>query len=39
MPKGKVRISNWANQNLTATQVKYAANDAYVRWRIRRVCI
>ncbi|KAI8877065.1 ribonuclease H-like protein [Backusella circina FSU 941] len=34
MPKGKVRISNWANQNLTPTQIKYAANDAYASYKL-----
>jgi ribonuclease D len=30
MPKGKVRLSNWAKPELTSQQIKYAATDAYV---------
>lgn len=30
MPKGKVRVSNWAKPDLTPQQIRYAAMDAYV---------
>ncbi|CEP13362.1 hypothetical protein [Parasitella parasitica] len=34
MPKGKVRLSNWNKEKLTAMQVKYAANDAYASYKL-----
>jgi ribonuclease D len=30
MAKGKVRLSNWNKSDLSSTQIKYAALDAYV---------
>lgn len=30
MQKGKVRLSNWSRPDLSSTQIKYAALDAYV---------
>lgn len=30
MAKGKVRLSNWSKPDLSNTQIKYAALDAYV---------
>lgn len=30
MAKGKVRLSNWSRPDLSDTQIKYAALDAYV---------
>ncbi|KAI8638823.1 ribonuclease H-like domain-containing protein [Parasitella parasitica] len=39
MPKGKVRISNWSKVKLSAMQIKYAANDAYVSWNMTDVWV